>query len=86
MDGIQGEEGTRELLRLSVGLQKARAPGITDQLLQVVMQNYSSRTDDVSRLQFLKVACEDFGVHGKQSSTQYHSWTSESSDWGDVSN
>ena len=73
-DYLQGAEdedqdsaaSTRKLLRLSLGLQRARAPGITDQLLQTVMKNYKARRTSAAKQQFLSVICQDFGIQCKQ--------------------
>ena len=49
----------RGLLHAAVALRRAKAPGVTDQLLQLVMKCAAAKGC------FLKVVCEDFGVQGE---------------------
>ena len=53
------EADIRGLLHAAVALRRAKAPGVTDQLLQLVMKCAAAKGC------FLKVVCEDFGVQGE---------------------
>ena len=57
--GEASEVDIRGLLHAAVNLRRAKAPGVTDQLLQLVMKCAAAKSC------FLKVVCEDFGVQGE---------------------
>lgn len=61
------EDEVRGILRAAVGLQRNRAPQITDQLQQLVMRLYAegSQGPGGGRENFLRVICQDFGVQGR---------------------
>lgn len=52
------------LLQAAIGLGNAKAPGVTDKLLQLVMSLYRAQETLTDRLKFLDVICADFGVQG----------------------
>lgn len=63
----------RETLRAALGVHSAQAPGVTDELLQVVMRLYTVQQAPDRKAQFLKLVCEDFGVQGAPPLAAHHS-------------
>lgn len=51
------------LLQAAVGLGRAKAPGVTDKLLQLVMSLYKAQPTLKAKTEFLSVICNDFGVN-----------------------
>lgn len=69
------EAQLRDTVRAAVGLQRRSVPGITDELLQVVMRLYSAQRTLEGKRRFLMLVCEDFGTQGTWLLMSQHSMT-----------